>query len=93
MTEAIVIALITGTFSILGIIVTAILTKSTMMNEMEKQLELMKLELKEMKQDIKEHNGYAKMFAETMPVIKERISVANHRIDDLERKVEHENKD
>ena len=35
---------------------------------------------------VAEHNN----FARRMPVVEEQIKVANHRIDDLERKNEHE---
>lgn len=37
-----------------------------------------------LKEDVKEHNHYAKLFAETMPVVQERQTVANKRIGDLE---------
>lgn len=40
----------------------------------------------EIKEDVKAHNNYAKLFNENIPVIKERIKVANHRISDLERR-------
>ena len=35
---------------------------------------------------VAEHNN----FARRMPVVEEQIKVANHRIEDLERKIEHE---
>jgi hypothetical protein len=38
----------------------------------------------EMKNDIRSHNNYAKLFNENIPVIKEKLSVANHRIEDIE---------
>jgi hypothetical protein len=37
-----------------------------------------------MKEDIRSHNHYAKLFNENIPVIKEKLSVANHRIEDIE---------
>ena len=41
--------------------------------------------LQQLENKVAEHNN----FARRMPVIEEKIEVANHRISDLERKVEH----
>ena len=42
--------------------------------------------LQQLENKVAEHNN----FARRMPVIEEQIKVANHRIEDLERKIEHE---
>lgn len=42
--------------------------------------------LQQLESRVAEHNN----FARRMPVIEEQIKVANHRIEDLERKIEHE---
>ena len=42
--------------------------------------------LQQLENKVAEHNN----FARRMPVVEERIDVANHRIEDLERKIEHE---
>lgn len=42
--------------------------------------------LLQLENKVSEHNN----FARRMPVIEEQIKEANHRIDDLERKTEHE---
>ena len=42
--------------------------------------------LQQLENKVAEHNN----FARRMPVIEEQIKVINHRIDDLERKNEHE---
>ncbi len=42
--------------------------------------------LQQLEARVAEHNN----FARRMPVVEEQIKVANHRIEDLERKVEHE---
>lgn len=47
---------------------------------MELKLENMTREFTDMKEEVKEHNGFAKR----MPVVEEQIKVANHRIQDLE---------
>lgn len=41
--------------------------------------------LQQLENKVAEHNN----FARRMPVIEEKIEVANHRISDLERRVEH----
>lgn len=42
--------------------------------------------LQQLENKVAEHNN----FARRMPVIEEQIKVANHRIEELERKIEHE---
>lgn len=42
--------------------------------------------IQQLENKVAEHNN----FARRMPVVEEQIKVANHRIDDLERKNEHE---
>lgn len=42
--------------------------------------------LQQLERKVDKHNH----FAEKIPVIQEQMKVANHRIEDLERKVEHE---
>ena len=65
-----------------------------MAHELDKRLSLtdaeighIKNEMQEMKADIKEHNGYAKMFSSSVAVYEEKFKVANHRLDDLEKKI------
>ena len=64
--------------------------------KMDTQNELLNLKIehltdtqKNMSKDIESHNNYAKMFSENVPVIKEKIEVANKRIADLEADVKH----
>ena len=68
-----------------GTIATIVSQNKRTRDELKNEIVVMKNEMSHMKEDIKEHNHYAKMFAETMPVVQEQIKVANHRIDDLER--------
>ena len=44
----------------------------------------MQTQIGHLTEEVRKHNG----FAEKIPVLTEKISVANHRIDDLERKLE-----
>lgn len=98
MVEAIVASIVTGAIGLIGTVTTVVITtrqnRIKMQYDMDKQQVLLKAELDhvktemtEIKADLKSHNGYARMFSEAIPVIKEQIKVANHRIDDLEKKV------
>ena len=69
MTE-IVVALITGAVTLLGVLIS---------NGRGQAVTDAKLE--ELTREVREHNG----FARRMPVVEEQIKVINHRITDLER--------
>lgn len=84
MSEAIVVALISGGISLIGIILSYKAATTKVQNQLEIQQAVMKTEMSTIKEDVKEHNHYAKLFAESMPVVQEQIKVINHRIEDLE---------
>lgn len=46
-------------------------------------MKLMSYRIEQLEKKVDKHNG----FAERIPVIEEKLAVANHRIDDLEHKV------
>lgn len=80
---------------LIGVVITVLVsskaTRNVLMNKLETDNAVIKNEIehikdnsREMKEDIKEHNHYAKLFGETVPVIQEQIKVINHRLDDLE---------
>ena len=69
MTESIIVALISGTVTFLGVLIT---------NSRAQAVTDTKLE--ELTREVREHNH----FAQRVPVIEEQIKVINHRIDDLE---------
>lgn len=56
-------------------------------NEIKEALAVQNNEIMHLKEDVKEHNHYAKLFSETVPVIQEQMKVTNHRLTDLEKKV------
>lgn len=85
MSDAIIVALITGAISLIGIVVSYIAATTKVTKAMEIQQAVMQSEMSTIKEDVKEHNHYAKLFAESMPVVQEQIKVINHRIADLER--------
>ena len=80
MSEAIVVALISGGLSLLGVIVSNI--ASTKKNEatIRTAQAVTDTKLEELTREVHEHNN----FARRMPVVEEQIKVINHRISDLE---------
>lgn len=80
MSEAIIVALITGGLSLLGIIYSSNETAQAMDSKLDKQQAVMETKMDELTREVREHNNFAKR----MPVVEEQIKVINHRIEDLE---------
>ena len=78
--ETIVVALITGGLSLLGVIITSNRTTREVQTKLDMQQAVTETKLEELTREVRKHNS----FAEKIPVIEEQIKVANHRIDDLE---------
>ena len=104
MSDALIVGLISAAVTLLGIIVSLIgiiVSSKATRNEVAQKLDTnqqvmnneishIKTELHEMKEDVRSHNHYAKLFSENIPiikeipVIKEKVSVSNRRIADIE---------
>ena len=69
MDSAIVVALISGTLTLLGVMVAN--SRSQAVTDTK---------LAELTREVREHNNFAKR----MPVVEEQIKVINHRLEDLE---------
>ena len=80
MTEAIIVALITGGLALVGVIITNITGNRKMQSQLEKSQAVTDTKLDELTREVREHNNFAKR----MPVVEEQIKVINHRIEDLE---------
>lgn len=85
--------LVTALGSLIAVVITNRSNNDKMMHQMELQQVNIKAELKqaqavtdtkitELTREVREHNNFAKR----VPVIEEQIKVANHRIEDLEKK-------
>ena len=81
MSESIIVALITGGLSLLGVVVTSRRNAAEIDHKLDKQQAVTETKLEELTREVRLHNG----FAQRVPVIEEQIKVANHRINDLER--------
>lgn len=82
MTEAIIVALITGGLSLLGVLITSSKTARDVAAKLDKRQAVTDTKLEELTREVREHNN----FAQRVPVLEEQIKVANHRIADLENK-------
>lgn len=80
MTEAIIVAIITGGLSLLGIIYSSSKSASKVDAKLDKQQAVIETKLNELTREVREHNN----FARRVPVVEEQIKVINHRISDLE---------
>ena len=80
MSEAIIVALITGSMSLAGVIVTGLVTAKKTEKAASVAQAITDTKIEELTREVRLHNG----FAEKIPVIQEQIKVINHRIDDLE---------
>ena len=69
MTEAVLVAMITGGLTLLGVIIANGKTQA-----------VTEAKLEELTREVREHNH----FARRMPVVEEQIKVLNHRVQDLE---------
>jgi Zn-dependent M32 family carboxypeptidase len=81
MSEAIIVAIITGGLSLIGTIVSNNRTAQSMDAKLDKQQAVTETKLEELTREVREHNNFAKR----VPVLEEQIKVANHRIEDLEK--------
>lgn len=81
MSEAIIVAIITGGLSLIGEIVSNNRISQSMDAKLDKQQAVTETKLDELTREVREHNNFAKR----VPVLEEQIKVANHRIEDLEK--------
>ncbi len=80
MSEAIIVALITGGLSLVGVVITCIVTARKNETAMKVSQAVTDTKIDELTREVRLHNG----FAQRMPVVEEQIKVINHRIEDLE---------
>ena len=80
MTEAILVALITGGLSLVGVVVTCMATAKKNENALKTSQAVTETKLEELTREVRAHNN----FAQRMPVVEEQIKVINHRLSDLE---------
>ena len=80
MSEAIIVAIITGGMSLAGVVATCLATARKNENALRLSQAVMDTRLDELTREVRLHNN----FAQRMPVVEEQIKVINHRLSDLE---------
>lgn len=80
MSEAIIVALITGGLSLAGVVITCSATAKKSEKAAAVAQAVTDTKIDELTREVRLHNG----FAQRMPVVEEQIKVINHRISDLE---------
>lgn len=73
--ESIIAAAVSGAVTLIGVLIAN--SKSQAVTDTK---------LEELTREVREHNN----FAQRVPVLEEKMKVADHRIDDLEKKLDHQ---
>lgn len=93
MSESIIVALITGSLSLIGVVITVIKSNQQLFAKLDKQSELsdakleteirvVKSELSNLASEVRRHND----FASRVPILEEKAKAADRRLTDLEHK-------
>jgi septal ring factor EnvC (AmiA/AmiB activator) len=80
LSEAVIVAIITGGAAIITNIITSRNASKDMQHKLETHQAVTDTKIEELTREVREHNNFAKR----MPVVEEQIKVVNHRIEDLE---------
>ena len=80
MSEAIIVALITGSLSLVGVVISNWATARKNASVLQTQQAVTDTKIEDLTREVRAHNH----FAQRMPVVEEQIKVINHRISDLE---------
>ena len=81
MTDAVIVALITGGLSVLGVIISNIGSNRKIEDALSTSQAVTDCKIEELTREVREHNNFAKR----MPVIEEQIKNINYRLEELER--------
>lgn len=85
MSDAVIVAIISGVCSLIVGLVSAVVSAKATGNDVQKKMEIAQAvtdtKLEELTREVRTHNN----FAQRLPVLEEQIKVVNHRIEDLEK--------
>ena len=81
MTESIIVALITGGLSLVGVVVTCLATAKKNEKQLEVSQAVMRTEITELTREVREHNNFAKR----MPVVEAEIENIYDAITELKK--------
>lgn len=80
MSESILVAIITAGVSLVGTIITVIMTSNKTAASVQTAQAVTDTKIENLTREVREHNN----FARRMPVVEEQINFINHRLEDLE---------
>ena len=80
--ETIIGCIITGGLSLVGVVLSNLSNNKKIENTLSTQQAVTDTKLEGLTREVRSHNN----FAQRVPVLEEQIKVANHRIEDLERR-------
>ncbi len=80
MTEGIIVAVISGVLTLIGVIISNVAAGRKTQARIETSQAVTDTKIEELTREVREHNNFAKR----VPVIEEQIKVINHRVSDLE---------
>ena len=83
MGEAVLVALITGGLSLVGVVISNMATQHRTETAMRISQAVTETKIDNLTAEVREHNNFAKR----MPVVEEQIKVINHRISDIEKEI------
>ena len=81
--ETIISSTITGGLALIGIILTNLSSNKKIEQQLDKAQAVTDCKIDTLTREVREHNNFAKR----MPVVEEQIKMINHRISDLEEKI------
>lgn len=81
MSEAVVVALITGLIALIGTVMSVHASSKKTDENLRTNQAVTDTKLEELTREVRAHNN----FAQRMPVVEEQIKVINHRLSDLEK--------
>lgn len=84
MSAEVIVALITGIVTIITVLVNSVIASKEMNAKLDKAQAVTQTRLDDLTREVREHNEYGKR----IPILEEKMKVANHRIDKLEDKEE-----
>lgn len=82
MSEAVIVAVLTGGISLIGTIITVLSTSKKTEQNMQIAQAVTDTKIEELTREVREHNN----FARRLPVVENEIKNINQRLDDLEDK-------
>lgn len=84
MPEAVIVAIISGLLTLAGTVATVLAANRKNQQAVQTSMAVIEERVANLTAEVRKHNN----FAERVPVLEEKIAVANHRIEDLEKKTD-----